>query len=90
VGVGVGVGVAVAVRVGVGGPAPTVTQAENSEVYAPVNCAPVSAVIEWPTGTVVGRTAVNPALPQTSVVTDVPPMSVSPSPWPEASQAVCE
>jgi hypothetical protein len=62
------------------------TQAENWEVLLPGSVA--VAVTNWPGGTSPGKSAVKTATPSAPVVTVSAPSNVSPSPKPDASQAV--
>ena len=85
VAVGVDVGVAVGVFVGVGvGPPVAIRQRENSDVLFAGSVA--VAVTTWPSGTITGRTTFMAALLPT-VVTEVAPRKVWPSPWRRGSQA---
>lgn len=95
VGVGVGVGVAVGVGVGVGvavgvgvGVEPKSEQRANSEVL-PFGSVAV-AVMKLPEGIAIGKVTAKLATQPPFVVTVAEPMSISPSPKPEGSQAALE
>ena len=89
VGVGVAVGVGVGVAVGVGvGVEPKSEQRANSEVL-PFGSVAV-AVMKLPEGIAIGKVTAKLARQPPFVVTVAEPMSISPSPKPEGSQAALE
>jgi hypothetical protein len=89
VGVGVAVGVGVGVAVGVGvGVEPKSEQRANSEVL-PFGSVAV-AVMKLPERIAIGKVTAKLARQPPFVVTVVEPMSISPSPKPEGSQAALE